>query len=310
MKAKHFNITFVADNKYAPYTAVTLQSLFECHPAWEFDVWLLSCNFSEENISKYNKLCQLNNSRFHLLSISQSDLDNYENVGFWSKFTFLKLFIADKLPPSVRYTLYLDSDVLITDSLDELFMIHLEDYSLAAVEDLAFVKEKSISQFGLKDTAICINSGVMLINTEKWRKASELDLYLIFLNKWRNKFYLCDQDIINNVFSEQILSLPLRYNLTHFCFCLHIKKYLLQSHIKQWKSARLHPAIIHFTNNTKPWTLENTHPYKSQYIRIAKRTPYYNIFICEQKNKLTICRIKNTFRYYLLKIIDIFRINL
>jgi len=309
MNKKHFDIVFVADNAYAPYTSVTLQSLFKFHPQWQFDIWLLSCNFSTENTLKYEKHCFTNNAKFHLLVVSPNELDPYDNIGFWSKYTFLKLFIANKLPHTVHHVLYLDGDMLITDSLEELFQTSLQNYSLAAVEDLAFVKTKNITQFGMDTTAISINSGVMLMNLERWRKASNQNLYTKFINQWRNKFSLCDQDVINNVFANQIKPLPLRYNLTHFCFGVHIKQFLTTSHLAQWKSARLHPAIIHFTNNTKPWIWENIHYYKSQYLKVASQTPYAQYFTHYKQQKYNYNKkIYNLFRYTIVRVIDIFRL--
>ena len=283
MNKKHFNIVFVADDAYAPYTAVTLQSLFNFHPQWQFDIWLLSCNFSLENKLKYENYCLKNNSRFHLLLVDAYELTPYDGIGFWSKYTFLKLLIADKLPLTIDYVLYLDGDVLITNNLEELFQTPIHNYALAAVEDLSFVKAKNIEQFGMDTSAISINSGVMLINLEKWRQASCLDLFVKFVNKWRNKFSLCDQDVINNVFANKIKSLSLKYNLTHFCFGLHVKKFLTISHLAQWRNARQNPAIIHFTNNTKPWIWETTHYYKSQYLKVAAQTPYFQDFISIKK---------------------------
>lgn len=142
MGKKHFDIIFVADNTYAPYTAVTLQSLFDFHPQWEFDIWLLSCDFSLENVSIYNNFYRAHNANFHLLNINPNELNIYENIGFWSKYTFLKLLIVDKLPSFVHYALHLDGDLLITNNLEELFSTALKDDSLAAVEDLTFVKDK------------------------------------------------------------------------------------------------------------------------------------------------------------------------
>lgn len=309
MVKHHFDIVFVADNNYAPYTAVTLQSLFDHHSQWDFDIWLVSCDFSEENTLKYISFCQHYQAKFHLVPVALNELDDFEGIGFWSKYTFLKLLIAVKLPHSVKTALYLDGDVLITDKLDMLFGTSIDDKSLAAVEDLCFVMDKNMEQFNLASSAICINSGVMLLNLDKWRLVSKQNRFVSFLDEWKGKFSLCDQDVINNVFVDQIVALPLRYNLTHFCFGFRVMNFLTPSHRLQWKEARKHPAIVHFTNNTKPWIWETTHQYKSLYISTARSTPYAQNFEIPFSLAKLGKKMHNLFRYTLMKIVDFVRLN-
>ena len=70
-----------------------------------------------------------------------------------SVIAYARYFISDYI--SEDKVLYLDSDLVVNTSLDKLFGIDLEEKSLAAVKDT---------------DGITFNTGVLLINNEKWRQ--------------------------------------------------------------------------------------------------------------------------------------------
>ena len=108
---------------------------------------------------------------------------------------------------SVDKILYLDSDITVRTDVAELYSIDIEDYSLAAVEDV--FAETFKKNFRLSESAIYINSGVMLLNL---KKLCEIDIIAELQNlpECFDNVVFGDQDVINHLFQNKILwNLPL-----------------------------------------------------------------------------------------------------
>ncbi len=75
---------------------------------------------------------------------------------------YFRYFIADEV--SEDRVLYLDSDMIVHDKLDDLFSLDLQGYAIAAVQDH--------DMNGLVST---FNSGMLLIDIKKWRENNSRD---------------------------------------------------------------------------------------------------------------------------------------
>lgn len=134
---------------------------------------------------------------------------NY-NTGY-SKASMIRLYLSsltteDKI-------LYLDTDLIVIDNIDELWDIDINNYYAAGVIDQG-AKTNLMTPNIPVDKFNYINSGVVLFNLKKIRednKEQELDK---FVNE--NKLYYPDQDTINAVFKNNILFLDNKYNSSLF----------------------------------------------------------------------------------------------
>ncbi|RGN50209.1 MULTISPECIES: glycosyltransferase family 8 protein [unclassified Bacteroides] len=304
MQVKMYNVVLIADDNYASYAAVTLQSLFETNKTLYFHIYLISCGFSQINTQKIIKVCRKVNAEFDLITVNASELDDFENIGEWSKFTFLKLFIPSKLPLILDKVLYLDVDLLVVDRLQECFDLDLTGYAIAGVEDCpSCISHKE--RCHIPQESPYINSGFMLINLEEWRKADSQHLFLKFINENKDRMKINDQDVINSVFANKIYSLHLRYNVTNHCYGLHYN--VIAKHLQQWREARRHPAIIHFTNWNKPWLFETCHEYKSLYKKYLSYISSGEV-VPENERRDYLLKVKNSIKYIFVKFVDMFRL--
>ncbi|MTV61550.1 glycosyltransferase, partial [Streptococcus pneumoniae] len=85
--------------------------------------------------------------------------------------TFFRYFIPNFVEES--RALYLDSDIIVTGSLDYLFDIELDGYALAAVED-SFGDVPSTN----------FNSGMLLVNVDTWRDEDACSKLLELTNQY------------------------------------------------------------------------------------------------------------------------------
>ncbi|MCW3763267.1 SP_1767 family glycosyltransferase [Weissella confusa] len=136
--------------------------------------------------------------------------------------------------------LYLDSDLIVTSNLDELFETDFEDKFLLAVRDY-----KQITLF---------NSGVMLINNRKWKENQVMNS-LIKLSE-NHKLLNGDQTVINELFQGQIGELDLAYN-----YQIGFEKEAFWNDLDQtlgYLDEVTNPKIIHYVTPDKPFNLVST----------------------------------------------------
>jgi lipopolysaccharide biosynthesis glycosyltransferase len=164
-------------------------------------------------------------------------------IGRYTPVVYLRLFLADILPPDIQRLVFIDCDVLVRAPLAELAAIDLQGRVLAAVSEsqrLAFQSGRDLTRRSYFDPADdYFNAGVMLIDFEQWRS---IDLVRQFTNQVlpqdRPRFFQ-DQDILNLIFRDRWLKLPVTWNFqdpraSHEPFDL---------------------AVLHYTGKAKPWHL-------------------------------------------------------
>lgn len=162
------------------------------------------------------------------------------------------------MPLRASRALYLDCDVLVSDSLHELFEIPFDGQSICAVENL---NQDRYSELGLLGDGY-FNSGVLLIDLNSWRsrdcksKAIEIGI------DRREHLAFPDQDILNVLFDGDTKLLNWRFNLQAPMFG--------DPHITGVLSKGV--VVTHFTSNSKPWHPGDAHPFRKQYREFAARS--------------------------------------
>jgi len=149
--------------------------------------------------------------------------------------------------------IYLDSDILILGDITELKNTRIEQPKVIAGvhEKLPDNLKKNLSLLGL-DNSQYINSGVMKINLKSWLQIiplrKEIDEIIQGWNFVTHPAH--DQDLINDLFRDRIVLLPLKYNT--MTVRIHEERF---------------PKIVHFTGGGKfkPWHPKCTNRYTGLY---------------------------------------------
>lgn len=187
---------------------------------------------------------------------------------------YLRLLTAELLPPHVSRALYLDSDVLVCADLAELWNISLEGHLLAAVPDIACpyvdarymdsALRKSIPylaaltpvpnyrELGMNPASPYFNSGVMLIDVDKWRQDQLAARMLECLDRHRDHIWCWDQYALNVVCHGDWKPLSMKWNQG-----AHVEEFPSSRHApvdaETFQELLTQPAIVHFTTEFKPW---------------------------------------------------------
>nr|WP_189434300.1 glycosyltransferase family 8 protein [Pseudovibrio japonicus] len=168
----------------------------------------------------------------------------------WPSIVYLRLFVPDLLKNYSRLV-YLDADIAIADDPTVLFDIDIPT-TIAAVHDYGILGETIVPFPGVEYTTDewlggiglegCryFNSGVLLINTERWSQLEIQRLLSKYFDQFGHRVTMFDQDFLNYTFKNDWTELSPRWNFQTSLF-----DYGFEHEFK--------PVVVHFTAPLKPW---------------------------------------------------------
>lgn len=199
-------VFFTIDNGYAPFLSVALQSAIKNSSKENtYRAIILHEDLTDENISRISSLATDNfqvefvQMKEGLESITDR-MSNRLRCDYFTLTIYFRLFIPAMFPQYDK-GIYIDSDVVITGDLAELFNIDLGDNFIGACADKSVVEVEPLAQYMEQAVGVdrhsYINSGVLLMNLKKLREA-ELDThFLSLLNTYHFDCIAPDQDYLN-----------------------------------------------------------------------------------------------------------------
>lgn len=271
------NIACATDNNYAPYCGIMLTSLFENNKDHSFSVYILSRGLSEEHCSKFDILARKYHSEIKIVDMNNYDWSNCP-VREWDRLTvetYFRLVLPDVLSENIHKILYLDADIVINSSIENLYMQDMDDTPLCACVDYAISADPDDVEIRLGvEKKNYFNAGVLLINLSYWRTfhISERCFELINSNPDILKYH--DQDALNLVLHRdhhRIKYLDLTYNF----LTASIQAPIFERFTNETKSIISqcsNPTIVHFTSLIKPWFELCADPYKPLFLYYKRQS--------------------------------------
>jgi len=274
----NLNILYGCDDNYAPYTGVSMTSLFESNrDAENITVYLAAMNFSEENLRRFRETAEKYGRNLVILNTEKAEesMRSY-HCGTWkgSIATWLRFFVLDQIPQNVEKLLWLDSDTVVCGSLQPLFGVSMQNCPVGAVCDsICYYYRFAL---GLDQHTPYYNAGVILFNLPRWRRDHVLEKMMAHLSENVARYWANDQDLMNDYFCGSIMKLPQKYNVQGFQFGYDVKDYYS---VLPWEEVAYYPpseteatldapCVLHFFRHLGdyPWTQgRNLHPMKKQY---------------------------------------------
>ena len=254
------NVFFAINNMYIDKFCVCLVSLLSNNKQMQTCIYVMINDLTEENKKKLEKIVH----RFPgtSLNIVVPDMNKFEklklNIDYISIETYFRYLIADILPNSDK-ALYLDADLVVNGSLEDLWNTSLEGYYVGGVRD-GYIEEKGYKkQIGLREDDLYVNAGVLLLNLAKIRQDGMVKKMFDATEELQDKITFQDQDIINIVLRGKIKELDSIYNFMVY-------------NAKHERVKRKAAKIIHYNGRKKPWGQECRHKLKDIWGRYAKKT--------------------------------------
>lgn len=264
------NIVCNIDDTYVDFCKLMLLGLFKNNPDEEFTVYVIETQVKESANKKIKELESTFRVDIVFCEVPYSFIENYpiKEQDHLSLAAYLRIFISDLLPQTVDKVLYLDCDLLIMDSIADLWNIDLEEFAVAAVEERPPFDVESPRTLGYPESYSYFNSGVMLINLKYWRKLQLSKACQEYISENFDKIELHDQDVLNALLYDKKKLLPIRWNLMDFF--LFTKLDIQKRRLNDLCAAFEKPAIVHFTGRRKPWVHNCDSPFRKRYVQLAR----------------------------------------
>ena len=231
-------IVLAGDRNYTTQLETTIKSIL--YHNRDVKIYILNQDIMPDWFRKPRKIARMLGSEIIDVKLpEQAVFQGWETREYISPMTYARYFIPDYI--SEDKVLYLDSDLIINQSLGSLFEIELYEHLLAAAWDT---------------DGISFNAGVMLINNKKWRqeklKERLIEQSIVTIREveeGRFENFNGDQTILNQVCSNQWLELDKEFNLQvgHDVTAFYNKW-------NNYFNELVPPSIIHFVSYRKPWT--------------------------------------------------------
>lgn len=289
-------IVFAVDDRYAPFLGVTLRSLLDhADETSYFEVYVLHAGIRDSyRLLLDGYRCERMQIEFITVADRMHRLDGQVPLrDYYTNTTYFRFFIPD-LFPQYDKILYLDSDILLTGDVTELWRTDLGDCLIGAAPEEVMALYPVFSDYVEEGLGIpCpeyFNAGVILMNLTAMRKIRLEERFLALQRRFRFEVTQ-DEDYLNVICHGRVRYFDLGWN-----------KAPLPN--PDFDESQL--RLIHYKLTLKPWINADI-PYADLFWQTAERTPFYTV-IREQAAAVTdenraadeaaFLRLQQTARHY------------
>lgn len=287
---------YSTDENYAKLTAVSIYSLLQHNPNEAIvllanEVTPASAKFLTDLVTGHGGTIQIIDVKAELADIKSLGANRYVSYS-----TYARFYIPNLLKGQFDRAVYIDSDTLVTDSLEELKTLDLHDQPFAIGYDCIFNNYKKL--IDIPPTSPYFNAGVLIMDLAKWQERRCSERIFDYMKNVRHDSILGDQDFFALVLSSDAATLPPQYNfLTHFQMFRRAKDARFAAAIPKecWYSdeafaaAQTKPAIRHFLGHTlgRPWFKESKNPLRPLFVKLATEAGVPEV--AEQSRPIDFC---------------------
>ena len=239
-------IFFTIDDGYAPFLAVALNSAIKnSNPQRRYNAIVLHQDLNETNIAKLKSL-ETENFKISLTPMKANfdalddRMSNRLRCDYFTLTIYFRLFIPAMFPQYDK-GIYIDSDVVLTSDIAELYDIEIGDNLIGACNDLSIADIPPLVAYTENAVGVnkheYINSGVLLMNLKQMREVDLEGHFLNLLNTYHFDSIAPDQDYLNAMCNGKIFYLDESWDAMP----------------NDSKPPLAHTKLIHYNLFSKPW---------------------------------------------------------
>lgn len=265
----HIDIALGFDERYAPHAAAAIQSILAATPGAHIRFTIIHDGLSDEHRRGIEKTAP--KSTFHWVEISDADIPAYASREHFSRAILFRLGLDNAAPVDCTRMLYVDTDVICTRDIRELWETDMGGAPIAAVKDCFVKPEEFAARWELDPTEPAyFNSGILLIDMNSARRAGAFKRAIDFVARHAAEVRFADQDALNFAFWGRWKKLDIVWNAQrHMAIPA-----LIADLAPEMRLNGRQPAIIHFTGPEKPWAPNAYHPWSWLYWRAVRKTVF------------------------------------
>lgn len=246
------HVCFSINDDYAPYCGVAIQSmLMNAAPEDSLVIHILHKTLSAENIEKLRAVTSGHNRDIRFAQLKDSDFKGFP-LPPYSHFTLETYFriAISRLFPDTDRMIYLDCDILVLDSLSELYHTDMRGKPLAMIKD---------------NHGTDYNGGVMLIDCAKWRRDATENMLCQYMHD--HTIVHVDQELINKAMPGEILPLDGKWNVQ-----LSVELFDEDGIAQAMQGRTIY--ILHMLGYLKPWHGVRNDRMTEMFFQYAKFVPW------------------------------------
>lgn len=282
------HVVYASNDKFAEILGVSLVSLYENSKDMDdIVVYVLDSDIKDKNKDKLLTVSR-QYSRTEVQFIPAKDiskkLEMKVSTDRGSLCQYARLFVSSDLPKKLGRVLYLDCDIIIKQSIRELWGLDLHGKTIGALMD-AFSKYYR-ANIDLEENDIMFNSGVMLIDLNKWRQDKVEDKLLEFISRKNGWIQQGDQGVLNALLSKDTYCFEPRFNSITIFYDFTYEEMMIYRQPPEFypeediRKAVEDPMLIHFTTSFKslrPWIKGCEHRYVNEWVKYKNMSPWKDI---------------------------------
>lgn len=254
------SIVCACDEKYAKNLGTMIYSVvYNSKQSQKIRFYIIDGGMSKKSKTKLAELLNVSKINYQFIIPAFNEEIRLLRIDrHISSAAYYRLFIPTLLSKEISKVIYLDSDIIAMEDIEELWNIDINKYSIGAKKEYPNIKRNE--KLNLPESAPYFNSGVLLINLDIWRKRDFSRKIISYIQGNKVNLHYHDQDGINALLYNDSLEIPTEWNI--LSQDVYGKRFFGE------------PKLIHFTEASKPWQLLNNHPYKKEYKKYLAMTPW------------------------------------
>ena len=265
MKTNEIPVFFAADDGYAPFLSVAVNSLVKnASESRNYRVIVLHEDMNEENRNKISALGK-ENVKIDFVPMQKGletvtdRMSNRLRCDYFTLTIYFRLFIPAMFPEYDK-AVYIDSDIVLPGDIAELYDIDIKDNYIAACTDFSIQEIPPLMNYvenavGVKGTEY-INSGVLLMNLKELWERNFVSHFLNLLNTYHFDSIAPDQDYINAICNGKIHYLSQEWDT-----------------MPDSSTPVENPKLIHYNLFSKPWCYDGI-KYADEFFKYASDCGY------------------------------------
>ena len=272
------HIACCSNEKLAPMFGVVVTSVGINVTSDDVMMYLLHNGLKRSTVKRLQKIADRYNVGLKFLEIDLEILKDCpvdEKIHYGNIMMYARLLLPSMLP-NLDKVIYLDCDLVVCKDLKSLWETDVNDVAVTMAPDLLYQDKATLSRLGINNNYL--NSGVIVMNLDYWRKHDVMKRLLAYISDKGNELIYNDQDSLNAILHDERRQLPVKYNVTPHYFLKNPDNYPKEMH-EEIREARIDPAVFHFLGPVKPWSLGCYLPGKKLFMKYQKASGWRHFTI-------------------------------
>lgn len=246
------NLLFCINRKFLSIFLCCLKSIVLNGGYAHYDVYVVHSFFDETMMDAIRRDFR-DSITFHFIRVSDDLFDGFPETDRYPREIYYRLAATLYLPEELDRILYLDADIVVINSLRELYETDFEgNYYAGCTHVQEFLTKFNRARLRSSKDAAYINTGVLLMNLPVLRENLSLSDICNYVDQQKGPLLLPDQDILSGLYGDKVKLLDtMRYNLSEKILNIYNTSHRREEIDLPW--IRRNSVIIHYCGKRKPW---------------------------------------------------------